>query len=202
MTVGIYNYPDTSGHSDAANASDKGRLLRSHRADADFRGFASYTNVADIDIVIASRETAAGITAQRDVVSAVGVINKRTHTSGRVLGSGRVAFECSQTGGRVVRAVRVEYERTNTGGRVPAAGCVAMERKITGGRVVEASRAAKESLTTGGRVAAAGCVAKERIKTDGRVVDAITECGVNLHAGERSIPLSSIVAGIASVRCW
>src|SRR5207249_6491055 len=73
MTVGVYNYPDASGHSDSTDAGDIGVLLSSSRADADDVGLARSTSVADIDIVTARGAIYAGIRTQCDVAAAGGV---------------------------------------------------------------------------------------------------------------------------------
>ena len=75
-------------------------------------------------------------------------------------------------------AGRAVIECENTVGRVVIAGCVAVERCITVGHVVVAS-----------------CGGSERGKTIGRVVCAGGE------AEKRTIALSGVAVGIASVRC-
>jgi len=60
LAIGTDNYSYASGYRDSMNASDKRGLLRSYLSDADHVCVASYTNVADIDIVTTSGEVHTG----------------------------------------------------------------------------------------------------------------------------------------------
>ena len=75
-------------------------------------------------------------------------------------------------------------------------GCVAVEHDIAGGGVEPlAGRGAEERVKSGGSVAGGGGVAVQRTITDSRVE------GASCEAKESIFSLSSVAAGIASVRC-
>src|SRR2546425_886978 len=99
--------------------------------------------------------------------------------------------------GRVLLAkAGVAKERLITGGRVTEARGVAKERKRTGGRFVCASGVAGDCKTTVGGVGGAGGAAKECSQPMGRIVDPAGD-----EAEKRTITLSGVAAGIASVGC-
>src|SRR5947209_1036346 len=70
VTIGIDNYPYASGNRGPTDAGDKGARVSPFGANADAPGLASYTSIADIDIVIARGEIHTGINAQGDVAFA------------------------------------------------------------------------------------------------------------------------------------
>src|SRR2546428_14125145 len=94
-----------------ANASNEGRRLSSHLADANCIGLASNTSVAYLDIVTSDGQVEACIIAQRDVERTGCVVTHRVLTIGCV-----VAPAC------------VAIERTLTAAGVEITDCIAKER--------------------------------------------------------------------------
>src|SRR5450432_2421616 len=85
LPVGVYDYSDASGYRGPADASDKRGVLNPLLADTDCLGLARQTRIADIDIVVAWREIATGVIANRDVVIAGGVLLERRSPAGSIL---------------------------------------------------------------------------------------------------------------------
>ena len=167
MTVGVYDNCYTCWYSCPTNASDKGGTL--HGADPDSLRLASYTRVADIDIIVARGEIAACAKSQCDVKLANCIARERTVTHGRVLGAGSVLTERPHTVRYVEVTGCVEKERRSSRSRVVATSCVEGERIPTGGRVSPALCVVLERSNTGSRVVVAGCVGHQRRRTDGRI---------------------------------
>src|SRR5205814_10336623 len=99
----------------SGNARDKRACLVSSRPDADGASLGRNTEGADIDVVIAGGEIAAGITANGDV-AIPGIITERLETLGRVVVANRVINERINTVGCVVDAGGVASERTDACG--------------------------------------------------------------------------------------
>ena len=88
MTGGSYLHCYTRNRY-AIDASNKGFGLGSLRADANSTGLASYSAVANIDIVTSCREVYASITPNGDIRGAC-VVKERLETFGRVIEAGAV----------------------------------------------------------------------------------------------------------------
>src|SRR4029434_11167699 len=85
MTIGIDNYPYTAGHGCSRNASDKGELVHSIRADVDCIGLSGGTFSADIDCLLARWDSYNDGRAQGDVAAASCVVHERIKTDCRVV---------------------------------------------------------------------------------------------------------------------
>jgi hypothetical protein len=128
LAVSVDENRITAALIDSVYSSDESGCL--YVADADGARFASNTCVADVDIVIARGQRAAGVHTGCNIVGA-GVVKERTKTVGRVVVAGGVEQERIKTVGRVVAPGGVAIKRTITDGRVVAAACEAEERRIT-----------------------------------------------------------------------
>ena len=91
-------------------------------------------NAADTDDVTGGGDTAAGGTAQGDVIAAGGVASERRNTNGRVAAP-VVFYERFKTNGRVLVCGDVVLQRADAVGRVAASGGITIERVNTGSRV-------------------------------------------------------------------
>ena len=100
-----------------------------------YQVISSHSGIANVDIVIASGDVDAGVTAHADVSLAGRVVQKRLRADGCV----------------VVAVVIFKRSKTNT--HTAAAGCSAEERLRTHGRIPRAAGKVKQGLSSLGRVA-------------------------------------------------
>src|SRR5437899_268150 len=134
------------------NASDKGSGLRSFCSNPDLLCVASYTLIANIDVVTACIEVDAGICAHEDVV-----------TAGRETESGIRAH-------RNIGCTRcILFERLKPLSRVEGPSGAFLKRPHTSCCVTSAACVAPQRIKTGGGIAIAGSVVLKRGKTAGGI---------------------------------
>src|SRR5439155_2232030 len=85
VTIGIDDYPYASSNGCSTNTGDKRMRVSSFCANADVIGLASFTFVANIDVVTAGGEIGSGGIAQGDVAASRCVIKERKITAGRIV---------------------------------------------------------------------------------------------------------------------
>ena len=105
-------------------------MLRSLFADADDIGVARYTCIANVDVVMAAAKVKTGVTPQRDIERAGGVV------------------KCLKPFRSVVVTDCIEPECTVAVAGVTAAAVVVQERPDSEGRIVMTCRIVKERLKT------------------------------------------------------
>ena len=119
----------------------KGSRLRSARAKPNRIRFASYTVIADVDVVATGGKIASGVDAKGDI-RAAGCIKLQCFIShGRIVQAAGIGRERAEASRRIVIAIGVVRQRF-TNGRVEAADRVCKERVGAGGRVVVTDRIA------------------------------------------------------------
>src|SRR5204863_1603560 len=104
MAVGVDDDAYACCHGRPTNAGDKRMRVSSFCANAHVIGLASFTFIANVDIVTARGEIDSGRIAYRDVAASRCVTGERKPTAGRVVAAGGITKERKIATGRVVVA--------------------------------------------------------------------------------------------------
>src|SRR5438132_6246449 len=154
MSIRTDDYIEATCFRRSVNACHISDSLFAGRANSQRSGLARHTDVADVNIVVASGQTAASLKTEGDVLRACGIgIKRHSSLTGVVPASGvekqcmqaigsvgvtrRVAGECSVTGGSVPNACRVTVKRSIPSTGVFVATCISVQSLKANSYVVE-----------------------------------------------------------------